>query len=236
MLRLLLTVLALTLALPIPMAEVRAAETGDGVRGMLEALRRDEPTVRHVQRAALRYFNVNRDQVESMRSRASWKALLPVTEVSGGFARTTIGEDTVDNINFPDEIWLARGLGGDAYEVRGKLTWNLPQLMFNPEELDVASVAGLVEGILKEATRLYFMRRRLQVELVLSPPVDLATLLSKEIRLEELTALLDAMTGGWFTKEADRLKALARRTKADPAVRTVATQAPTPEPTPQTGR
>ena len=116
-----------------------------------------------------------------------------------------------------------KALGGSAYEVRGKLTWNLPMLLFNAEELDVASVAGLVEGILKEATRLYFMRRRLQVELLLSPPTDRATLLSKEIRLEELTALIDAMTGGWFSQSIERLRAIGART---PAPVPVATRAP----------
>jgi hypothetical protein len=78
------------------------------------------------------------------------------------------------------------------------LTWNLPQLVFNAEELDVASLAGLMEGLLKESTRLYFMRRRLQVDMILTPPTDQASLLSKDLRLQELTGLLDAMTGGWF--------------------------------------
>ena len=31
-------------------------------------------------------------------------------------------------------------------------------------------------------------------------------MLTKELRLEELTGLIDAMTGGWFQKELDALK------------------------------
>ena len=179
------------------------------VSGRVAELKR-EPSVREVQEAALRYFKVNQDQVASMRGRAAWKALLPVTEVSGGYTRSDMDVDTM-NLEFArDEPWVIRGAGGKAYEIRGKLAWNLPQLIFNAEELDVASLAGLMEGILKEATRLYFMRRRLQVDMILTPPTDQASLLTKELRLEELTGLIDAMTGGWFQRE------LAKRKKAGP--------------------
>jgi hypothetical protein len=173
-----------------------------------------EPNVRAVQEAALRYFRVNGEQVSSMRTRASWKAVVPVAEVSGGFARSTIDEDTFNFEVFNDETlyskgltqvpWVVKGSGGDAFEIRGKLTWNLPRLIFNAEELDVASLAGLMEGLLKEATRLYFMRRRLQVDLILTPPTDQATYLSKQLRMEELTGLIDAMTGGWFQRSLTR--------------------------------
>ena len=62
-----------------------------------------EPNVRAVQEAALRYFRVNGEQVSSMRTRASWKAIVPVAEVSGGFARSTIDEDTFNFEVFNDE-------------------------------------------------------------------------------------------------------------------------------------
>ena len=160
----------------------------------LDTLKR-EPTVRQVQEAALRYFKVNQNTVASMRNRAGLKALVPVMEVSGGFNRSTLDEDTVNQEFSQTEPWIIKAAGGDAWNVRGKLTWNLPLLVFNAEELDVASLAGLMEGLLKESTRLYFMRRRLQVDMILSPPTNQASLLSKQLRLEELTGLLDAMTG-----------------------------------------
>ncbi|HIA01596.1 MAG TPA: hypothetical protein EYN66_06745 [Myxococcales bacterium] len=118
---------------------------------------------------------------------------------------------------FTDKFWLRKGAGGTAYEIRGKLSWNLPQLIFNPEELDVASLAGLMEGILKESTRLYFMRRRLQVDMILSPPTDRASLLSKQLRLEELTGLIDAMTGGWFQRKLTQAFSTSRRKGKKPA-------------------
>ena len=162
-----------------------------------------EPSVRYVQEAALRYFKVNTDQVDSMRVRASWKGVVPVMEVGGGLTNSKLDEAT-DHYEKNFLPWVTRLSEGDAYDVRGKLTWNFPQLVFNAEELDVASLAGLVEGILKEATRLYYMRRRLQVDMILTPPTDQASLLTKQLRLEELTGLIDAMTGGWFQTALDR--------------------------------
>ena len=171
------------------------------IQAQLDGLKM-EPTVRQVQEAALRYFRVNLNTVNSMRRRASWKALLPVTEVSGGYVNSESDEKTQNlEVFAKGNDWLIKGAGGNSYEVRGKMSWNLPQLVFNPEELDVASLAGLMEGILKESTRLYFMRRRLQVDMILTPPTDRASLLSKQLRQEELTGLIDAMTGGWFQRE-----------------------------------
>ncbi|MBR58531.1 MAG: hypothetical protein CMH54_10980 [Myxococcales bacterium] len=163
-----------------------------------------EPNVREVQEASLRYFKVNRQQVNSMRTRAGSKALAPVVEFSGGFTRSELDETSILDEYSKTIPWVLRGSGGNALDIRGKFTWNLPQLVFNPEELDVASLAGLVEGLLKESTRIYFMRRRLQVDMILSPPTDQATLLSKQLRIEELTGLMDAMTGGWFGREMER--------------------------------
>jgi hypothetical protein len=178
-------------------------------RADLDALKA-EPTVRDVQEAALRYFHVNQRQVESMRTRASQKALAPVVEFSGGFTDSDTDEDTLNYEFHPSSPWVQRYAGGRAWDVRAKLSWNLPRLVFNSEELDVASLAGLVEGLLKESTRLYFMRRRLQVDMILNPPGDTATLLTKELRIQELTGLLDAMTGGWFRGALDKVTARRR--------------------------
>jgi hypothetical protein len=160
-----------------------------------------EPSCPDVQKQALAYFNINKERVNSFRRGASMKALMPVVEVSGGFVDSTMDESTQDLVLYPDEQWLIKGAGGSAWDARGKLAWNLPQLVFNAEVLDVASLAGLVQSVLKEVTRLYYMRRRLQLDLILNPPADEATRLTKELRLEELTALLDAMTGGYYQKE-----------------------------------
>ena len=64
---------------------------------------------------------------------------------------------------------------------------------------------------LDEVTRLYFDRRRLQVEQLLSPPSDIKTQIKNELRLQELTASIDALTGGKFSAALPRKSAALPR-------------------------
>ncbi len=159
-----------------------------------------EPTIQEAQHAALSFFRVDQDTVSSMRSRAAWKALLPNLGVKGRFNQSSIDLNKTDILISRDEASII-DLGNGAvqeFEIAG--SWDLSRLVFNAEVLDVSSLVVLQESILKEVTRLYYTRKRLQVDLALNPPADAATLLSKEMRLEELTATLDAVTGGIYSK------------------------------------
>ena len=55
------------------------------------------------------------------------------------------------------------------------------------------------EKLLDEVTRLYFDRRRLQVEGLLNPATSLSDEIEYTLRLQEMTANLDALTGGAFS-------------------------------------
>ena len=59
----------------------------------------------------------------------------------------------------------------------------------------------LRDDIMNEITRTYFERRRLQIETYLSPPRDIKQILEKDLRIQELTADLDALTGGYFSAQ-----------------------------------
>jgi len=96
-------------------------------------------------------------------------------------------------------------------EVQVGLRWDLPNLVFNPEVLDVGSLAILQESLLKEVTRLYYTRRRLQIDLILNPPNDPGTRISKELRIDELTSTLDAMTGELFSNALEERQTRVRR-------------------------
>jgi hypothetical protein len=58
----------------------------------------------------------------------------------------------------------------------------------------------LRDDILNEVTRLYFERRKLQIEFITSPPKETSAKLDKILRLQELTAGIDALTGGYLSK------------------------------------
>jgi hypothetical protein len=57
----------------------------------------------------------------------------------------------------------------------------------------------LRDDILDDVTRLYYERRRLQVDMMLSPPKTDKEKYDKLLRLEELAAGIDALTGGYFS-------------------------------------
>jgi hypothetical protein len=53
--------------------------------------------------------------------------------------------------------------------------------------------------VLEEVTRVYFDRRELQVAMLLDPADTLEGRVALELELQELTARLDALTGGRFS-------------------------------------
>ena len=139
--------------------------------------------------------------VASMRTRAAWKGLMPQLSTQLRHNQSDLAVDT-RNTQVDVEPFLFDDVSGTANEIQIGLRWDLPSVIFNPEVLDVGSLAILQEGVLKEVTRLYYTRRRLQIDLILNPPRDSATRVSKELRIEELTATLDAMTGNLFSNWA----------------------------------
>jgi hypothetical protein len=166
----------------------------------------DEPTVRQVQVAAIEYYNVSPDTIKSLRGRARHKALLPGLSIGGSTYRQSSALAVDDIVYRPVGTARFEDQNGVYFGASASLTWNLDKLVFNAEELDVMSLLGIQDGIQREVTTLYYVRRRLQIEQVLSPPTTVAARISAELRLEELTGLLDAYTGGFFSKKKVKAK------------------------------
>jgi hypothetical protein len=171
------------------------------IQAELAALK-EEPTVQKAQSAALQFFNIDPSSVTGMRNRASIKGLVPTldaryrlnnSQLDSSTRNTLVNDENEDPLLFDD-------VSGTAHEIQVGLRWNLPELVFNAEVLDVSSLAILQEGVLKEVTRLYYTRRRLQIDLILNPPSDPGTEISKALRIEELESTLDAMTGNLFSR------------------------------------
>ena len=93
---------------------------------------------------------------------------------------------------------------GQVQTLKARLVWDLDKLVMSAERIRVIreaqDVAKLRDDVLSEVTRVYFERRRLQVEGLLAPHGDLAARVRHELRLRELTASLDALTGGAFAR------------------------------------
>ncbi len=168
----------------------------------LQDVIKGELSIRDTQKAALKYYQLEPERIRALTTAAQVKGLLP--EVDAGID-STVGHnynDTQDAL-FPMFPYKERQAGTSdqlVWHLRG--VWDLSRLAFNPEQLDIKTLDSLQETLVREVTTLYFARRRVMASLLLSPPQDEEELYDAQLRLQELTATLDAFTGGKFAATA----------------------------------
>ena len=169
-----------------------------------------EPSIQDVHDWAIRYAEVHPEKIQQWRGQARKKAWLPTLSV---------GMDYDQDWGTSDSIWGSSSSGGTHYigpddKTWGKdvgwdvsLSWDFSELIWNNDQTSIDSRSKLMvdlrEEILDQVTRLYFERRRVQVQTVTE---DLNTLQAyeKQLRIDELTALIDVFTGGQFSKEIEK--------------------------------
>jgi hypothetical protein len=161
---------------------------------------KDEPKIGEVQQAAIKYAEVQPGKIKEWRKQAKIKAILP---------KLTVGLDRSKSTNY--EIYTSattryvyegpydRSNGWDV-----TLSWDLSELIWNDDQtnIDVRSklMVQLRDDILDEVTKLYFERIRVKMELNSLSLEERKKRFEKELRLQELTASLDAFTGGYFSQ------------------------------------
>jgi hypothetical protein len=160
-----------------------------------------EPEIGNVQEAAIKYADVEPEKIIRWRKQAGKKALLP--RVS-----TSVNRDTSDlwhwesgsSTKTNDDV-LMRGRDTIGWDVT--LSWDLGELIWSDDQtnIDVRSrlMVELRDDILDEVTKLYFERIRVKAELDNLTIEDRKKRFEKELRLRELTAMLDGLTGGYFS-------------------------------------
>lgn len=163
-----------------------------------------EPTVQQVQTMAMAYTHTNREQVERWITASRVAAWLPELQVRGEYYNR-LGSD-YDYLLDADGVPYAQLSEGDIQDQwRGtvEVRWRLDDLVMSSEQIRVISeaqdIVKLRDKVLSEVTRLYFDRRRLQVDLLLKGSKDLRSQIDDQLRLMEYTAQLDAYTGGAFS-------------------------------------
>ena len=172
-----------------------------------------EPTLSQAMDAAFRVHTAHRGERSALRARSALAQLLPRVSVFGGYLQVDTGVDL--SVAYLNSYRPGGGTGGtDDYTVfRRQLddglpyagvmaNWNLMDLIFQQEEAPFGRYFGLGHALhnrLKfEVQRLYEERRRLLVQIISVPPDNLRALLALRLRLEELTAHLNALTGGLY--------------------------------------
>ena len=138
-----------------------------------------DPPVKEIVAAAIEHAGLAGDPGKSLRRRARWAGLAPWITVRAsrdlGWADDDPG--TVDH--------------GEVLEVRA--TWRLDRLVFDSSETRALGLDGSRARARRDLTRevihLYFRRKRLRADPAADP-----------LELEEVTAVLDELTGGRLTR------------------------------------
>ncbi len=168
----------------------------------------DEPTIEEIRQATIIYAEVHPSKIRKWRKAAARKALFPDLRLALGKGRdwqsSTYFYSTSSQKYTNDDITQ----GNDkAWSISA--TWELGELIWNNDQTSIDSrsryAVQLRDDLLNEVTRLYFERRRLQIAMVISPPVDIRERIENEIRLRELTAGIDALTDSCLTRKLSKI-------------------------------
>ena len=156
-----------------------------------------EPSVRDTVQAALAYFRVRPDDIDGIRSAARARALLPI--LTAGYVYTDDTDASTETQRMSDPYERAAGRAARQHSVGAGVVFDFRDAIFNPGEVQAYGLIGVQRDVMLEATRAYFLRRQLMLRAMLQPPADPLALLALDLRIEEFTAVLDSLTGGWFS-------------------------------------
>lgn len=162
-----------------------------------------EASIEEIKDAAIEYAEVSPDKIREWRRAVANRAWLPDLSIKYGKARdwqsSSYFYSTKDEKYTDDDI--TKGSDSDWYI---SLSWNLGDLIWDNVQTSIDNRSKLMvqlrDDVLNEVTRLYFERRRLQIELVMSPPGNDRDYIEKDLRLQELTASIDALTGSFLSR------------------------------------
>jgi hypothetical protein len=152
-----------------------------------------EPTVQEVQQMVISYSELSDRKIKDWRRRAGYKAFVP--KVSVNIDKTVYGSSSGAFAVGPKD-W---GVG---------LSWDLAEFIYNDALTSIDSRAKLMidqrNDVLAEVTRLYFERKSLMMDMDSGVDLNDRQKSNKELRLQEVVALIDRMTGGNYSKVLKR--------------------------------
>jgi hypothetical protein len=170
-----------------------------------------DPVLQHVHEQALEHTGLAPGYFRRLRRslrRRGWLPALSLRAAAGYDHDTSDDRDQTFTYGALHDLRDRRSLYSRDYAGSLSLTWDLGDIVYNPEAPDlsreVRQVITLRDNMLDEINQLYFDRRRALFALAAyadrSDPEAVALLL----RSEELAAGLDAWTGGWFSEHVER--------------------------------
>ena len=175
---------------------------------VLRVLAAEDPPIEALRAAATALVLAEPGRARSLVDRARFAGWLPEVRimVDRRFART----ESVDLGTSTNQAALAP-VGIDSnndVRYQARATWDLSKLIFNSDEIGAQFQALRTADTRREiellVIRLYFERRRLKAESSTADDLDMLPGSRRELRIAEIEAELDALTGGVFTRLARR--------------------------------
>ena len=169
-----------------------------------EILRRfeTEPSIGEIQNAAIRYAEVHPDKIEAWREAAARKAFMPTLSLTTDSTQDHNVDIDRGGTGDPDKFII--GPQESQTDWHMGLSWDLGELIWNNDQTSIDTRSRLLvelrDDVLNEVTHLYYERRRLQVEMFLAPAKELPLEIERQLKLDELTAGVDALTGGYLSR------------------------------------
>jgi len=160
-----------------------------------DELCKNEPSIREVQEAALIYNEVDPSKIRKWRRALKYRAFFP--SISLDYDKTVYGSSS-GNFAIGPKDW------GVSF------SWDIANLIWNSYEDEVDTRSRLVTqlriSILDDINTTYFERLKVKQRLRSKEYKDRSERFKDEIRLRELTASLDAYTGGYFSKKVREIQ------------------------------
>jgi hypothetical protein len=168
-----------------------------------------EPSVYQVQVAALRYLDLGPQRIRALQRGVRRRGWLPRFELRGSYGGDRVMQRDYDEAftyNAPRLFYDRERARGRDFSASTVLVWDLGDLAFHPESLDVSKEAReiieLRDDVLDEITQLYFERQRTLLQLANQPSDATGEAARLRLRADELGSGLDAWTGGWWSRAA----------------------------------
>lgn len=162
------------------------------------------PTVGDLIVAALRYNGVGPKRLFDYRFRSRIRALLPSVQLSYSRAKLNWPMRFSDGL-YPDLPYRYLTLANDTYdEWRVMAYWDLSPLVFDLQTEMFGRISRLNAEIrtwmYNTLLRLYSEYRRLKLKMITNPPKSTRVRVFYKLRIEELHAYIDFISGGYLTR------------------------------------
>ena len=169
-----------------------------------------EPTIQETQAKALQFSGIPSGmQFGAYKRQARLRNVLPQIDTSfdnSDYALSSLetsGSDKYDSVDSSINSSLDKNRKAamdNEFNTGFRFTWHLDRLIYDPEIIDIVNSArvsaNIRENLLTELTQVYFQRKNLLSELMSNP---FSRTMAQKFKLQELTADIDARTGGWYS-------------------------------------